>query len=184
MNRTVPVLVACMLASCNIIPSRNPTSEPIVVITGTTLDGTRIDIPRDLSDANKPSSAPTILLIAYQRDAQFDADRWRLGLDELGVKCRVLLVHAIPSTFGVLLSPVLTHDLAQKFALSEHAMILPLTGESADRLATQTGMGRAQFAHVVVIAADGRIIYACDEGYCAERVQALTLMTASTNAQP
>ena len=160
----VALLFAC-LSACDVIPSRDPTGERCVDVRGTTLDGSLVNIPTDLANA------PTVLLIVYRREAQFDADRWRLALDQLDVRCRILLVHALPTTFGVFFAPVLRHDLAGTFGLREKPLVLPLTGTSADDLCTQTGMGNSQFAHVLVIAPNGEIVFAFEQGYAPETVE-------------
>ncbi len=151
------------LVGCNIVPSRDPTGEQLPAAQGKTLDGTNITLIDVLA------GEPAVLTIPYTTDAQLDADRWAMGLHQLGTPIRRFELGVVPSTFGLLLAPAIDSDRRSTRAEVAWPTVLCFYSESADALATQTGMGDAQYARVLLVNGQGTIVWYCDKGYTTER---------------
>lgn len=163
----VLLLCTCVPCACNVVPSRDPTGEPLPAAEGWTLAHEPITL------AGVLDGMPAVLFVPYTSDAQLDADRWSLGLHQLGTPVRTFELGIVPSTAGVLLAPVIDHSRRQQRAEVTWPTTLTFTGDSADRLATQTGMGRAQFSRVLLVDGHGVIVWFSDEGYTTDRMAAL-----------
>lgn len=70
-------------------PNRAVVGERLPSVTGESLAGKPVRLPEDLE------GQPAVLLLGYTQRAQFDADRWILGLIQAGVKTRLLEVPTI-----------------------------------------------------------------------------------------
>ncbi|MFO0829501.1 MAG: hypothetical protein U0572_15290 [Phycisphaerales bacterium] len=170
MLRALARILACaavFLGGCNLVPSRDPTGEMLPSAEGKTLDGAPVTLRGELD------GKPAILMIPYTDDAQFDCDRWSLGLDQLHTPMRRFELGVVPSTFGVVAAPAIDMSRRQKRAEVAWPTVLCFYGDGADALATQTGMGDAQYARVMLVDAAGAIRWYCDKGYTAERCEEL-----------
>ena len=160
MMRAVPLLLMFLAAAgCNIIPNRNPTGEPFPTVTARTLDGARVELPDSFA------GQVVILVVLYDKSAQFDADRWMLGLLQVKVDAPIREVLTVPSTIGFLLSPLVTDEMKKSFPTSNWGTILTLYGNDADPVATMTGMVDSRFARVFLLSPDGRVAWFADAGY-------------------
>lgn len=82
MFRLIYVLVIVLtLSGCSTqYANRSPLNEPFPMVKGNTLEETPVNLPTDLE------SPQTLLLIGYRQNAQFDIDRWLIGLN-LYLRC-------------------------------------------------------------------------------------------------
>lgn len=165
---TAALLVFGLFAGgCNIVPSRDPTGEFLPLAEGSTLDGTPITLSQALGDE------PAVLLLPYTTDAQIDADRWALGLLQLQTPIRRFELGVVPSTFGIVLAPAIDANRRTRRAMVTWPDVLVFRGPSADAIATQTGMGDAQYARVMLVDRERRIVWWNDRGFTPERVTEL-----------
>ena len=163
----VPLLLALAATACNIVPSRVPLGEKFPNGTARSLDGTEVRFPETLA------AGPVVLAIAYENDADRDAERWLEALAERKLAIRGFRMHVTPGTLGILLSPLI--DAGERDAAGESGRgnALFAYGDLADRIATQTGMGKAEFARVLLVRTDGTIAWFCDTGFAPDRVEDL-----------
>jgi hypothetical protein len=164
-SRTIAaiIVVGGLLAGCNIVPSRDPTGERLPIAEGRTLDGT----PTSLAEAL--AGEPAILFLPFTDDGQFDADRWAMAFHQLETPVRRFEIGAVPSAFGIVTAPIVDRDRRRKRAEIRWPEVLVFTGDSADRIVTQTGMGDAQFARVLLVDREGTIVRFCALGFTPER---------------
>jgi hypothetical protein len=66
-------------------------------------------------------------------------------------------------------APIVDRDRRRKRAEIRWPEVLVFTGDSADRIVTQTGMGDAQFARVLLVDREGTIVRFCALGFTPER---------------
>ncbi len=163
----VPLLLMLAAAACNIVPSRVPLGEMFPDGTARSLDGTEVRFPDTLSDG------PVVLAIAYENEADRDADRWIAALAERKLAIRGFRMHVTPGTVGILLSPLI--DAGERDAAGESGRRSSLVayGDLADRIATQTGMGKAELSRVLLVRTDGTIAWFCDTGFAPDRLDDL-----------
>lgn len=157
------LLAAVLLAGCNIVPSRDPTGERLPKAEGKTLAGEPVSLESPLA------GKPAVFMIPYTTDAQLDADRWSLGLHQLANPTPRFELGVVPTTFGVLVAPAIDMDRRAKRAEVTWPAVLCFYADGADALATQTGMGDAEYARILLVDASGTIVWYCDKGYTTER---------------
>jgi hypothetical protein len=89
--------IACLVPiSCqSSVKNRNPLGEYMPAVRGEALTGEQITLPLQV---------PSILLVGFVQGAQFDADRWLVGLLEDPKAIRILEVPAVRGFFPRLIS--------------------------------------------------------------------------------
>jgi len=162
-----PLLLALAAAACNIVPSRVPLGEKFPNGTARSLAGTEVRFPDTLADG------PVVLAIAYENDADRDAERWLEALAERKLAIRTFRMHVTPGTVGILLSPLIDAGERDATGTSGGRNSLVAYGDLADRIATQTGMGKAEFARVLLVQSNGTIAWFCDTGFAPDRLEDL-----------
>jgi hypothetical protein len=165
--RPLASLVLLFATACNIVPSRVPLGETFPAGSARSLDGREIRFPDAFADG------PVVLAIAYTDEADLDAERWRAALGERPIAVGFLRMHVTPGTAGILLAPLIEAGVRDRAEAPARASILNVCGELADRIATQTGMGRAELARVLLVARDGTIVWFCDTGFAPDRLDDL-----------
>ncbi|MDJ0741292.1 MAG: hypothetical protein QNJ91_16375 [Gammaproteobacteria bacterium] len=99
MSRALPTLALCIavglaLAGCtSTFPNRNPVGEAFPPVTGQSLAGAEQRLPQAFR------GRPVVLLLGFVQDAQFDIDRWLIGLD---MTATTVDVYEIPTIQGML----------------------------------------------------------------------------------
>lgn len=163
----VPLILSLAATACNIVPSRVPLGEMFPSGVARSLDGHEVRFPDALAEG------PIVLTIAYENDADRDAERWLEALAERKLAIRGFRMHVTPGTLGILLSPLI--DAGERDAAGESGRgnALVAYGDLADRIATQTGMGKAEFARVLLVRTDGTIAWFCDTGFAPDRIDDL-----------
>lgn len=157
-------LAASCAVACNIVPSRVPLGEAFPAGTARSLDGRDVVFPDALGDG------PVVLAIAYTDEADRDAERWVAALHERAAATRAIRMHVTPGTVGVVLSPLIDASARDRTAAAGRADVLTACGELADRIATQTGMGKAELARVMLVRSDGTVAWFCDTGFAPDRL--------------
>ena len=88
------VLLTSLLPACTTtVARRDPRGDHFPAVSGKDLDGTEVRLPEDLG------GEPAILLVGYVMKAQFDLDRWLLGLVQLETPVRAVEVPTIRGMF-------------------------------------------------------------------------------------
>ena len=91
---TSTILLSSFFVACSSsIPRKEPASVRFPEVHAESLAGEKVSLPADLA------GAPAILLVGYAQNAQFDIDRWILGLKQLGSKTKIL---ELPTIKGML----------------------------------------------------------------------------------
>jgi hypothetical protein len=79
-------------------------------------------------------------------------------------------MRACPGTIGILLSPFIDEGERKRKPEAGRTVTLTAYGDLADAIATQTGMGKAELARVLLVREDGVIAWFCDTGFADDRV--------------
>ncbi|MDK2970821.1 MAG: hypothetical protein PWP23_576 [Candidatus Sumerlaeota bacterium] len=89
--------IALGLAGCaSSVQNRNPVGEQFPAVSGESLAGKAYELPADLE------GKPAVLLVGYVMKAQFDLDRWLLGITQAGLPVQVYEVPAAKRVFSPL----------------------------------------------------------------------------------
>lgn len=169
MRQTLSALTAIVgsfwLAGCAAtIPNRDPVGEPFPEVAGESLEGTAWTIPADLA------GRPAILLIGYVQDSQFDIDRWLLGIAQAEIPVPFLELPTIPGLAPRMFKGTIDQGMRQGIPIEDWQGVVTLWKEDARRVLELTGNQLPNNARVLLLDAEGRIVWFADRGYSAAGV--------------
>ena len=148
-------------------PARDPVGEVLPSLEAETLHGEVIRMPDDLV------GAPVVLLVGYVQEAQFDADRWLLGLLQAELDVRVYEVPTIPGALVGLLSGRIDAGMRSGIPEEDWGSVATVYGGDAGDLEVFTGSERPRNIRVLLLDAAGRVRWFHDRGYSAGTLLAL-----------
>ena len=162
MKSPIALLALSLAASCSSpTPRREPVGEPFPSVSGETLEGERFELPGDLG------GEPAILLVGYVMKAQFDIDRWLLGLGDLGTPVRILEVPTIEGMVPGLIAGTIDEGMRSGIPPQDWAAVVTLYGGDADRVVALTGDEGPRNARVLLLDGSGRVTWFADRGWSA-----------------
>lgn len=157
-------LVLPFLACRTTLPNRDPVGQPLPELVGEALDGREVRLPAELL------GRPAVLLVGYEQEAQFDADRWLFGLLQAGTPARLLEVPTIPGLFGKALSGTIDSGMRKGIPHEDWGVVVTLYGGTAARLAQFTGTENGRNMRVLVLDASGSVRWFHDRGFSAGKL--------------
>jgi hypothetical protein len=128
--------------------SRSPVGRPFPSVLGTALSGKPVRLPGDLG------GVPAVLLVAYQRAAQMDVDRWRSFLEKDAPGLAVYEVPTIPQAVWRWLAGWIDGGMRSGVPRELWPHVVTLYDEGAPVLDLLGDRGNL-FAHVVLLDAEG-----------------------------
>ncbi len=172
------LLLAGALAGCaRAVPNRDPVGESFPPVAGRALDGTAWQLPGDLR------GGPAILLVGYEQDAQFDIDRWLIGLDMYRVRTPVLEVPTIEGLVPGLFAGSI--DAGMRSGIPEDIWTAVVTVyDDAGRIRAFTGTERPNAARVLLLDAAGTVVFFHDEGFSVPALRRLLEQLPVDDWQP
>jgi hypothetical protein len=168
MTRTIATLTLVLLtaaAACSsVIPNTDAASltpKPFPAVRGTTLSGQALEIPKDLL------GKPAILLVGYEMNAQFDGDRWLVGLTQLDTPTRVVELPTIDGMIPGLFAGAIDRGMRSGIPSEDWPSVATVYGEDAATLVKLTGNTIPRNMRVFLLDAEGRIVWFHDRGFSA-----------------
>jgi len=114
---------------------------------------------------------PSILMVGYVQNTQFDLDRWTLGLVQAGAKVRILEVPAIPAGFpSTFLRSTIDNGMRAGIPSEDWGGVVTLYGSDAAKVAKFTGTQNPRNGRMLLLDKDGVVRWFWDQGYSAKRV--------------
>jgi len=169
----VTAVTALATSSCSTsYPRRDPSGELLPQVTGTSLSDQQVTLP-DVADG-----APLLLLIGYVQSAQFDIDRWLLGLDQLGWTTRTFEVPTLPGMLPRMFGNFIDSGMRSGIPEEDWAAVVTVYRE-ADKLAAFTGNEGTRNGRVLLLDADGRVVFYHDRGYSVGSIKRLVAARAA-----
>ncbi len=157
----LPLISATLLASCaSRHPLRDPTGEVFPSVVGNSLAGDKVRVPEDFL------GKPLVLLVGYDQDAQFDADRWLVGLLQLELDVTIRELPTIPAFVPRLFSGMIDSGMRKGIPAEDWAAVVTVYGDG-DKVAKFTGNARDNNMRAILLDADGRVRFFHDRGYSA-----------------
>jgi hypothetical protein len=156
----VLALVALAGSGCSSTPNRVPLAEAFPAVAGTGLDGQEWSLPDDLE------GAPALLLVGYVQEAQFDGDRWLLGLMQADVQVRVLEVPTIDGMLPGMFAGAIDNGMRRGIPEEDWATVVTVYGDAGDIVAL-TGNENPNNMRVILLDAKGDVVWFHDRGYSA-----------------
>lgn len=160
MSKRIPAIaLAALLAGCTTpVPNRDPVNEAFPSVQGTSLSGDQWRLPADLGNRH------AVLLVGYEQDAQFDIDRWLIGLDLYAVQTPLLEIPTIEGLVPGLLSERI--DSGMRAGIPEPIWDAVVTVyDDAGAIRTFTGTEDPNSARVLVLDGEGRVVFFHDRGF-------------------
>jgi hypothetical protein len=140
-------------------PNRNPTGEVFPTVLGQSLEKVPMPLPETLA------GQPAVLLIGYTQGAQFDIDRWLMGLMQSGVDARLIEVPTIPGLLPSFASGWIDDGMRSGIPPEDWGAVVTLYGKAAAPVATFTGTERGRLARILVLDSSGTVVWFDDSGY-------------------
>lgn len=167
------VTVGWMLPGCSTtMPRRDPTGEIFPLVRGQSLEKERIEIPAAFA------GGPAVLLIGYKQSAQFDIDRWLMGLIQTELRAQIVEIPTIPGLVPSLASSWIDDGMRSGIPREDWGSVITLYGRAAKPVAALTGTANGQRARIIVLDAMGKVVWFDDEGYSARKAIAVSNLVA------
>jgi hypothetical protein len=142
------------------------TGKPFPSVTGTSLADKEWRIPEDMN------GEPTILLIGYKQNTQFDIDRWFIGLDMTKTKAAIYEVPTIQGLIPRMISGKIDEGMRRGIPEPIWKAVITVYKDGA-KVQKFTGNERPNNARVLLLDNEGVIQYAHDAGFSVPALNAL-----------
>lgn len=153
-------------------PNRNPVGETFPTVLGESLAEIETELPTVFA------GRPAVLLIGYLQDAQFDIDRWLMGLLQAEVDAQLAELPTIPGLLPSLAAGWIDEGMRSGIPREDWGAVITLYGETARPVAQLTGTERGRLARIVVLDPAGRIVWFDDQGYSARKAMEVAEVVA------
>ena len=154
----------CTVSEAN----RNPIGETFPTVAGESLNGNTVELPLALI------GEPSILMVGYIQQTQFDLDRWILGLVQAGATVKVLEVPAIPASFpSMFLRGTIDNGMRKGIPSEDWGTVVTLYGSDAGKVSKFTGTENPRNGRILLLDKNGIVRWFWDQGYSATRVTQL-----------
>lgn len=158
----VAIAAAFSFTSCRTtIENRDPRGERFPDVMGETLDGDPLALPL---------AEPSVLLLGYVQKAQFDADRWLIGLLQAAPPVRILEVPTVAGLFPRLISDTIDSGMRSGIPSEDWQSVVTLYGASASEVVRFTGNERPRNIRVLLVDGEGRVRWFHDRGFSAAKL--------------
>lgn len=159
-------------------PNRDPIGEIFPTVVGQSLEAVRTEIPADFA------GTPAVLLVGYEQEAQFDLDRWLMGLIQAEVDARLVEIPTIPALVPSLISGWIDDGMRSGIPREDWGSVVTLYGRGAEPVARLTGTERGRLARVLVLDMDGKIVWFDDRGFSAKKALAVADLVSTLGRAP
>jgi hypothetical protein len=141
-------------------PNTDPTSLNFPDVEGEDLNGELHQLPAE------HAGQPVLYLVGTVQDAQFDIDRWLLGLLQAETPVTFAEVPTIAGLFpSLFLEDVINDGMREGIPSEDWGGVITLYSDSAQRLVKLLGNETPRNARVLLLNAEGRIVWFHDRGY-------------------
>lgn len=160
------ILVFLGSSSCSAtVENRVPVNEVFPSVEGESLEGEVVQLPLD---------EPAVLLLGYVQDAQFDADRWLVGLLQAPPAVRILEVPTIRGLFPSALKGTIDSGMRSGIPSEDWQSVVTLYGGDAKQVVELTGNERPRNIRVLLVDGEGRVRWFHDRGFSAGKLLELS----------
>lgn len=163
-------LLVSSVACTSTIPRQNPVGSTFPSIQARDLAGEERSFPGEFA------GAPALVILGYIQKTQFDVDRWLLGLTQAD---RGLPVVEMPAARGLvprIISGTIDGGMRSGIPEEDWRSVVTVYKQS-DQLANWTGTEDPRNARVLLLDAEGKVIWFHDRGYSAGKL--LEMFTAA-----
>ncbi len=155
------------------IENRSPLGETFPSVTGKSLEKETVDLPEDLA------GRPAILLVGYKQGAQFDIDRWLMGLIQAEVSVPIYEIPTIPGLVPTPVSKWIDDGMRSGIPEEDWGAVVTLYRGQARPVAELTGTKKGRLTRVLVLDDRGEIVWFSDRGYSARQALEVAALAES-----
>jgi len=160
--RVVALAALLLVSSCSTtLTNRDPVGEQFPAVSGESLEGKAESLPL---------GEPTVLLVGYVQDAQFDADRWLVGLLQATPPVRILEVPTLVGLFPRAIAGTIDNGMRSGIPSEDWQSVVTLYGEDSDRVLAFTGNEKPRNIRVLLVDASGQVRWFHDRGFSAGKL--------------
>jgi len=170
---TLLLTILSITACSSTYTNRTPTEEFFPSVSAKDLNDRDITVPDDLKGDLR------LLLIGYVQDAQFDIDRWLIGLDMTNTNIAAYELPTISGMFPRMFKDAINNGMRAGIPKQLWGGVITIY-DGAEKVKQLTGTQNPNNARVIILNQLGNIIYFYDEGFS---VKALNEVMAYTNAK-
>jgi hypothetical protein len=159
------LIVLVLLSGCSsvTIAPEKVTDTAFPRVEGISLEGVKVTIPDDFQ------GKPTVLLIGYIQKAQFDIDRWILGLLQADVPAEIVELPTIAGMMPQMVQGFINNGMRRGIPETDWAAVVTIY-QDADKIVKKLGNERPQNAYVVLLDKKGEIVWTANSGYSAGQI--------------
>lgn len=162
------IFILLFSAACaSSYPNLDPTGKYLPEVSGQSLSGQNWTFPKDIKEQK------TLMFFAYDQDAQFDVDRWLIGIDQKKYKVNVFEVPTIKGWLPRIVSKQIDAGMRSGIPEDLWKIVVTLYGD-AEKVLELTGNENDLNARVVVVDEDGKIVYFHDRGFSVAALNGLS----------
>lgn len=158
----VPVFIGMAFAvkGCSTpIPRRDPVGETFPTVEGEALSGEKMSLPSAFK------GKPTLFLVGYKQNSQFDIDRWLIGVTMKKLDVTLAEVPTIPGMVPSMFSGMIDSGMRRGIPKGDWAGVITTYSDEAEKIAKLTGNENPLPARVLLLDADSNIVWFHDEGF-------------------
>jgi hypothetical protein len=162
------VITTLFIAACGSVvkPASTVTQTPFPQVTGESLTGERVSIP----DAYRGKN--TLLLVGYTQKAQFDIDRWILGVLQADIAVEIVEVPTIAGMMPQMVQGFINNGMRSGIPQNDWASVVTVY-EDAPKIIQLLGNERPQSAYAVLLDRSGVVVWSSNIGYSASQILTL-----------
>nr|WP_275441454.1 hypothetical protein [Psychrobium sp. MM17-31] len=170
------LLVLTVSACSTVFPNQDVTGLAFPSVSGESLSQKAVLIPQDFS------GEPTLLLVGYVQDSQFDIDRWLIGLDMTQTQVAVYEIPTIAGMFPRMFSTVIDNGMRAGIPKELWGGVVTVYKDGA-AVQEFTGNTNPNNARVLLLDSAGKVIYFYDRGFAVEPLNNLRAVLAQEIAK-
>jgi hypothetical protein len=159
---TLMLLSACSTS----YPNQAITGQVFPSVSGQNLEEKSMTLPDDLK------GEVALLLIGYKQDSQFDIDRWLIGLDMTETKVAVYEVPTIQGLFPRMFSTFIDNGMRSGIPKPLWKGVVTVY-KDGEKVQAFTGNEKPNNTRVVLLNAQGKVIYFYDQGFSVDALNQL-----------
>lgn len=169
----IAVLALAISACANYnYPSQVQLGETLPEAKGQSLEGEIVIIPKDFA------GQMTLLLFGYKQDSQFDIDRWLIGLDMTETPVNVYEIPTIQGMAPRMFSGFIDEGMRKGIPKELWKGVITVY-EDGDQIQRYTGNQNPNNARVMLLDAEGKILYFYDRGFSVDALKAVRNLVKS-----
>jgi hypothetical protein len=175
MKKILGLLFAALISGCATqYPNKDVTGQVFPTVSGESLSKQAFVIPEF------SKGTPAILLIGYKQDAQFDIDRWLIGLDMKAVTTPAYELPTIAGMVPRMFETQINEGMRKGIPKELWGGVITIY-QDGDKVQAFTGNQNGNNARVVLLDKDGQIAYFYDRGFAVAPLNELIDKIAQLN---